>query len=63
MKAKLTFAAKLKGLLDADDQQDFLSKLTNVKLFWNNREKQYLPSGTNPKFFQYIFEKVSTSLL
>ena len=45
-------------LLMLGDLSDFESRLSAVKKVWNDKEKQYLPSGAKPAFYDYIQEKV-----
>ena len=47
------------GLLDADDPDDFRARLSSVKDVWDQREQEYLPRGTKPKFHDYILNRVS----
>jgi hypothetical protein len=47
------------GLLDADDPEDFHTKLASVKNVWDSKEQEYLPIGKSPKFHDYILNKVS----
>ncbi|CAB4040557.1 Hypothetical predicted protein [Paramuricea clavata] len=45
------------GLVDANNADDFMTKLLTVKESWNAKEQQYLPTGTNATFYDYIAER------
>ena len=47
------------GLVDANNADDFRSKLLTVKELWNAKEQQYLPAGVVPTFYDYIAARVS----
>ena len=48
--------------MDADDEHDFITKLVALKEIWNSKEQEFLVCGSVPKFYNYIMERVSTTL-
>jgi hypothetical protein len=50
------------GLVDADNEEDLITKLMTLKDIWNSREQEFLASGGAPTFYNYITERVGTTL-
>ncbi len=50
------------GLVDADNEEDFITKLMTLKDIWNSKEQEFLARGGAPKFYNYIMERVGTTL-
>ena len=48
--------------MDADDEDDFISKLASLKDIWNSKEQEFLAIEGAPKFYKYIMERVSITL-
>ena len=48
----------LKGLLDATNAEEFMTKLSVFEDVWNTREQPYLNSSQAPVFYEYISNKV-----
>ena len=51
------------GLVNAETEEEFLTKLECFKDVWNTREKEHLPHSQSPKFHDYTSNKVSLLIL